>query len=157
MQCLRNCTTAHNLIAKRMIYCFPQMVNDYSLSEEFYGESPLHVAAANEDPDMLRLLLTKRVNLHARCFGTCFSPEDQKKRKDTLISEFPILPEDTSYEGFTYYGEYPLSFAASVSSEECVRLLFAKKVDSNKKDLNGNTALHMMVIQNNLVIKYLVS
>lgn len=29
-------------------------------------------------------------------------------------------------------------------------MLFAKKVDSNKKDLNGNTALHMMVIQNNL-------
>lgn len=134
-----------------MINIFPQMVNDYTLSEEFYGESPLHVAVANEDPDMVRNLLTKRVNLHARCFGTTFEPDDQKKRKDTLESEFPILPEETSYKGSTYYGEYPLSFAASVSSEECVRLLFAKKVDANKRDLNGNTALHMMVIQNNLV------
>lgn len=127
------------------------MVNDYSISEEFYGESPLHNAIANEDPDMMRILLTKRANMHARCFGSIFAPDDQKKNRiDVLTSELPIL-KDTNYEGFTYYGEYPLCFAASVSSEECVRFLFAKKCNPNKQDLNGNTVLHLMVIHNNMV------
>jgi len=45
-----------------------------------------------------------------------------------------------------YWGEYPLSFAACLGQEECVRLLCAKKADVNKKDTNGNTALHMLVI-----------
>ena len=45
-----------------------------------------------------------------------------------------------------YWGEYPLSFAACLGQEECVRLLCANDVDVNRKDTNGNTALHMLVI-----------
>jgi len=45
-----------------------------------------------------------------------------------------------------YWGEYPLSFAACLGQEECVRLLIAKGADIYKKDSNGNTALHMVVI-----------
>ena len=45
-----------------------------------------------------------------------------------------------------YWGEYPLSFAACLGQEECVRLLRAKDADINKYDTNGNTALHMVVI-----------
>ena len=45
-----------------------------------------------------------------------------------------------------YWGEYPLSFAACLGQEECVRLLCAKDVDVNRQDTNGNTALHMVVI-----------
>jgi len=81
-----------------------------------------------------------------------FAPDDQKlTRKDVLTSEFPIVPKETSYKGLSYFGEYPLTFAACLNQEECVRLILAKGVDTNRQDLNGNTALHMMVIQNNLV------
>ena len=116
------------------------------------GETALHLAISNEDAEMVRLLISKRANIHARCFGSMFGPEDQKlRRKDIFTSEFPIVPEETSYEGLSYYGEYPLTFAASLNQEECVRLLLAKGVDTNRQDLNGNTALHMMVIHNNVV------
>jgi len=50
-----------------------------------------------------------------------------------------------------YWGEYPLSFAACLGQEECVRLLHAKGADINKKDTNGNTVLHMIVIHENEV------
>jgi len=50
-----------------------------------------------------------------------------------------------------YWGEYPLSFAACLGQEECVRLLHAKDADVNQKDTNGNTALHMVVIHDHEV------
>jgi len=45
-----------------------------------------------------------------------------------------------------YWGEYPLSFAACLGQTKCVRLLHTKGADVNKKDTNGNTVLHMVVI-----------
>lgn len=155
--CLRNCTSIHSAIAKRLVKIFPQMVNDYSLSDEFYGETPLHLAISNEDPEMVRILISKRANLHSRCVGSMFAPNDQKvNRKDTLNSEFPTIPTKTNFEGLAYFGEYPLNFAACLNQEECVRLLFATGADPNKQDLNGNTALHMMVIHNNLKMFQLI-
>lgn len=51
----------------------------------------------------------------------------------------------------TYWGEYPLSFAASLGLEDMVRYLLVKGACPNKKDTNGNTVLHMMVIHNRMV------
>ena len=149
------------------------MINDFSLSEEFYGilnflykkkfikficfnfyigETPLHAAIANQNPEIVRILLSKRANVHARCIGTMFGPQDQKfNRKDILGSEFPILAGNTSFEGFAYFGEYPLNFAACLNQEECVRLLLAKGANPNKQDMFGNTTLHMMVLHDNIV------
>lgn len=45
-----------------------------------------------------------------------------------------------------YFGEYPLSFAASINQTDCYRILMAKHADPNRKDTNGNTALHLAVI-----------
>lgn len=50
-----------------------------------------------------------------------------------------------------YYGEYPLSFAASLGQEECVRLLLAKGANPNLQDTNGNTVMHMLVIHDKKV------
>jgi transient receptor potential cation channel subfamily V member 5 len=68
-----------------------------------------------------------------------------------LSSEHPRLPIETNYMGYSYFGEYPLSFAAILNQEECVRLLLARGADPNKQDSNGNTATHMIVINDNLV------
>lgn len=51
----------------------------------------------------------------------------------------------------TYWGEYPLSFAASLGLEDMVRYLLVKGACPNKQDTNGNTVLHMMVIHNRMV------
>lgn len=70
---------------------------------------------------------------------------------DNVNKECPEVSVATSYEGFCYFGEYPLSFATVLQQEESVRLLIAKGADTNCQDSNGNTALHMCVLYNRLV------
>ncbi len=110
------------------------------------------MAIVNEDPNMVKFLLSHKVDIHQRCCGKFFCPDDQKYgRQESLTQEYPTLPLMTNYEGLSYYGEYPLSFAAVMDQVDCVRLLFAKGVDPNRQDSNGNTVLHMLVIHNKLV------
>ena len=49
------------------------------------------------------------------------------------------------YEGL-YFGEFALSLAAKLNKEDYVRLLIAYGADFNIQDSNGNTALHILVI-----------
>ena len=76
-------------------------------------------------------------------------------RVDNVTKECPELSVATNYEGYCYFGEYPLSFAAVLQQEESVRLLVAKGADTNCQDSNGNTALHMCVIYNRIVSTHL--
>lgn len=132
------------------------MVNDIYTSDEFYGQSPLHMAIVNEDTDMTRFLLVNGANVHQRCCGKFFCPEDQKaNRQDVLLTEQPMLPLETNYVGNFYFGEYPLSFACILNQRECAKLLISKGADINKQDSNGNSVLHMLVISNNIVTKYI--
>ena len=120
----------------------------------YVGENSLHMAIVNENPNMVKFLLLYNVDMHQRCSGKFFCPNDQKnKRQESLWNEYPTLPVETNYSGFSYYGEYPLSFAAVMGQVDCMRLLFAKGVDPNLQDSNGNTVLHMLVIHNKLVLK----
>lgn len=110
------------------------------------------MAIVNEDPNMLKFLLSYNVDMHQRCCGKFFCPDDQKNsRQESFTKEYPKLPVKTNYQGHAYFGEYPLSFAATMNQTDCVRLLLAKGVDTNKQDSNGNTVMHMLVIYNNLV------
>ena len=55
----------------------------------YIGETPLHAAIANQNPELVRILLSKRANVHARCIGTMFGPQDQKfNRKDIESDQF---------------------------------------------------------------------
>lgn len=72
-------------------------------------------------------------------------------RVDNVAKECPDMSVATDYEGYCYFGEYPLSFAAVLQQEESVRLLIAKGADTNCQDSNGNTALHMCVLYNRIV------
>lgn len=110
------------------------------------------MAIVSEDPSMVKFLLINGADVHQRACGKFFCPEDQKNNQEnTLMQEIPIFSFNTNYVGYSYFGEYPLSFAAILNQEECVRLLASKGADPNKQDFNGNTVLHMLVINNNLV------
>eukprot|EP00106_Octopus_bimaculoides_P008929 XP_014776371.1 PREDICTED: transient receptor potential cation channel subfamily V member 5-like [Octopus bimaculoides] len=149
--CLLNSTSTHADLAKRLIRLFPVLINDIYQSEEYYGENVLHMAIVNEDPAMVKFLLDHGVDYHQRCYGNFFCPDDQKdSRTDNWDHEEVDVCLETNFEGYTYWGEYPLAFAACVEQEECVRILCAKGANPNLQDSNGNTIMHILVIKTKL-------
>ncbi|CAF1010442.1 unnamed protein product, partial [Didymodactylos carnosus] len=151
--CFLNSTTVHSALAKRLIRHFPNLINDIYVDDEYYGENVLHIAIVNEEPATVKFLLDNGVDFTQRCCGVFFCPEDQlNSRVDNFTKECPDVSIATNYQGYCYFGEYPLSFAAVLQQEESVRLLVAKGADPNCQDSNGNTALHMCVIHNKLAM-----
>ncbi|KAK6631831.1 hypothetical protein RUM43_013897 [Polyplax serrata] len=149
--CMLNATSLHADLAKRLLKFYPKLINDIYTSDEYYGESVLHVAIVNEDPAMVKFLLDSGANFHERCCGNFMCPEDQKAtRSDSLDHEYVNVSSETNYEGYVYWGEYPLSFAACLGQEESYRLMLAKGANPDNQDTNGNTVLHMLVIHNKL-------
>ncbi|KAK7582313.1 hypothetical protein V9T40_013758 [Parthenolecanium corni] len=145
--CLLNATSILVDLGKRLLKFYPKLINDIYISDEYYGESVLHVAIVNEDPSMVKYLLDSGADFHERCFGNFMSSEDQKaSRSDSLDHEWVNIQPETNYEGYVYWGEYPLSFAACLGQEECYRLILARGGNPDNRDTNGNTVLHMLVI-----------
>ncbi len=113
------------------------------------------MAIVAEDLSMVKFLLLCGADVHQRCCGNFFRPDDQKnKAVDSVEQECPLLPIQSNYAGLSYFGEYPLSFAAVTKQEDCVRILLARGADPNRQDSNGNTVLHMLVIHNVVVTVY---
>ncbi|KAF4533193.1 hypothetical protein B566_EDAN001735, partial [Ephemera danica] len=149
--CLLHATSLHADLAKRLLRFYPKLINDVYMCDEYYGENVLHIAIVNEDPAMVKYLLDNGVNFHERCFGTFMSPEDQKaSRYDALDHEWVCVNPLSNYDGYVYWGEYPLSFAACLGQEECYRLMLARGANPDNQDTNGNTVLHMLVIYEKL-------
>lgn len=144
---LLQATSLHADLAKRLLKFYPKLINDVYMSDEYYGENILHIAIVNEDPAMVKYLLDAGADVNERCFGSFMCPEDQKaSRNDSPEHEHVDVNPITTYDGYVYWGEYPLSFAACLGQEECYRLVLARGADPDAQDTNGNTVLHMLVI-----------
>ncbi|XP_072935457.1 transient receptor potential cation channel subfamily V member 5-like isoform X2 [Epargyreus clarus] len=145
--CFLNATALLADLAKRLLRFYPKLINDIYMGDEYYGENVLHLTIVNEDPTMAKFLLDAGADYHERCYGNFMCPEDQKaSRSDSQDYEWVNVQPDTDYNGYVYWGEYPLSFAACLGQEECYRLILARGADPNKQDTNGNTVLHMLII-----------
>jgi transient receptor potential cation channel subfamily V protein 5 len=139
--CFTNGSFIHMFIAQRLLKAFPFMINDICLSEDSYGQSALHMAIVNEDPFMVRYLLSIGADFNQRCVGIFFLPCDQQKKLTSIMSDTENLdlPMFTNYQGMSYFGEYPLLFAVILNQTDCVKLLIAHGANINKQDSNGNT------------------
>lgn len=172
--CFLLSTPSHMILAQKLLQMFPMLINDIYTCDEYFGESCLHMAIVNESIKIVKWLLDRGASVHERCLGSFFLPLDQKESRGTnervrrILSlatsadehtkvrpdfhwqsnEFSLL--DTNYDGYCYWGEYALSFAASLGLADCYKLLLAKGADPNRQDSNGNSTLHICVIANRI-------
>lgn len=93
----------------------------------FEGQTALHLAVINNDMDMLKFLINMGADTRARAIGRFFA-----------------------FGGNAYYGEYPLSFAASLGNKDAALFLLRHGSSVKDKDTQGNTALHLSVVHGRL-------
>lgn len=161
--CFLLSTPTHMILAKKLLSMFPKLINDIYTCDRYFGESSLHMAIVNENVRIVKLLLDFGADVHERCLGSFFLPNDQIDTANSAIkneiekitavdlNENHLLNTlDTNYDGYAYWGEYPLSFAICLGLADCYKLLLAKRANPNKQDSNGNSSLHMAVIANRI-------
>jgi ankyrin repeat protein len=111
----------------------------------FTGETALHIAIAKEDVRRVQFLLERGADLSSRATGAFFQPPWLPPLSDKLTPlqqifawmgtlkvntfRFATLTQESNPDSACYYGELPLSFAASVGSVEICRMLFLKRCD----------------------------
>jgi hypothetical protein len=128
------------------------------------GETLLHIAIMYDDLESIKYLIeTKDMQVNQRSTGDDFVNGFEQK-------DLAIEIENSTYKGLAYYGEYPLALAACFANKDIYDYLIAKGGDPNIKgrivslfyiilyliqnyhsDSNGNTLLHVLVINNKIV------
>jgi transient receptor potential cation channel subfamily V protein 5 len=88
------------LLAQRLVYLFPNIINDFYVCDEYYGETALHMGIVSEDTEIVRFLLRNGASVDVRCSGNFFTSDDQKSsRTDSVNSEHAMLHRHTYYTG----------------------------------------------------------
>ncbi|XP_052781748.1 transient receptor potential cation channel subfamily V member 5-like isoform X2 [Mya arenaria] len=137
----------HTETAKILLNMYPKLALDIYEADEYFGESCLHLATVYGDFESVKLLVSNGAYINQRATGRFFLPEDQKTGQSN----------ETNYQGYAYYGEYPLAFAVCFGYMDIYDYLIDNGADPNLQDSFGNTALHMAVISDQAeMYKYMV-
>ena len=109
----------------------------------YTGESALHMAIVQEDADLVRYLLESGISLASRATGLFFQPKMVPRRVSGADRSEPC-PAGTAEEALVkndfsacYYGEFPLSFGASVGSCEICEALYQamrRRLDAHRAE-----------------------
>ncbi|XP_055936835.1 transient receptor potential cation channel subfamily V member 5-like [Argiope bruennichi] len=134
-------TDAHTQIAMFLVELYPALAHDIVEGEEYYGATAMHFAIAYENSKLVKKLVEIGADFHQRANGKFFMPIDQ---------QWPIPRAKTNFEGLSYFGEYPLSWAACCDDEPSYNLLIKHGADPNLQDTFGNNILHVLVIRDKL-------
>jgi ankyrin repeat protein len=109
----------------------------------YTGETVLHIAIVQEDMMLVKHLLHLGIEISSRARGVFFQPRLLKPLSvdlnrwqrlkawllgvDLKCNKFASVSSIENRDSGTYYGEYPLSFAASVGSIEICNILYYYK------------------------------
>lgn len=117
--CFLLSTPSHMILAKKLLAMFPMLINDLYHCDQYFGESSLvsnsasgavrigrtisdiqsqHMAIVNEDVRIVKLLLDHGANVHERCLGSFFLPNDQKDKANGFVRRF-LLSSDQKIAG----------------------------------------------------------
>ena len=115
---------AHFEIAKFLIEKYPETISQVYLNPEYHGENVLHIAIVNKKIDRIKYLIDRAPELLFAQADGFFFQIDQP----------------------CYFGEFPLSFAASTRQKTLVEYLVKKGAQLDAEDSHGNNVLHVCVI-----------
>ena len=106
----------------------------------YTGETILHIAIVQEDEEMVQFLLDEGIEISSQAKGVFFQPRFQQPRSSDLTMlqrlKARIIGVDLKADKFAavkkvenkysgcYYGEYPLSFAASIGNVDICDQLY---------------------------------
>ena len=166
-QAAQNCNMSNGqdpvgTLAQPTRICSMSPAHDLLEDGLYTGETALHIAIVNGELTMLRMLLDKGASILSRATGTFFQPITIRNRvlepsreswlirckawlegRDLGSNPFAYVSQQTNESSGCYYGESPLSFAASVGNVEACKMLLdeweARRLYMVKKaDLEGN-------------------
>jgi len=115
--------------------------SDQPLEDGLYtGETALHIAIVKENQSLVKQLLDMGIDLDSRATGVFFQPRWIRRRRgdQTWVHRmtcfvwaqpesadaFAVVPRVENEESGCYYGEYPLSFAASLGNRDICQLIY---------------------------------
>ncbi|TMS13863.1 Transient receptor potential cation channel subfamily V member 1 [Larimichthys crocea] len=105
-----------------------EFVNSAFTNSYYEGQTALHIAIERRSLAYVKLLVSKKANVHAKACGKFFQPHDGPN---------------------FYFGELPLSLAACTNQPDVVDYLLEndyEKADPSVTDSHGNTVLHALVV-----------
>ena len=94
--------------------------NDVGL---FTGETLLHVAIQSSDHELVRWLMQRGARLDASAKGIFFQPRSMPSLSDTRSFFRWKSTQEVNVRSACYYGELPLSFAASIGNIELAKMI----------------------------------
>ena len=135
-------TPEHIAIANQMLKLFPKLAVDIYEGERFYGQNCLHFSITHANHSAVETLIDCGTDVNSRACGSFFIP-----LKMQITSFQPVLLPD--FSGQSYFGEYPLVFAACLEQYSIFDQLYRDdRTDPNFQDAFGNTLAHLLVIHN---------
>ena len=110
------------------------------------GVTPLHLAAATDQPELIRLFIERGASVNSRT-SLGFTPLHWAASRDALDSVAVLLAAGADMDATARNDITPLHWAAARDAARVVQMLLDAGADPNARTASGDTALHLAIRQ----------